>query len=551
MHPLKRAISIYSKWGVRGLAAWARAICRRKRDELDFSRFSIAQSSADVLSVENGPLISVIVPVYNVDERWLRKCIDLVRVQTYQNWELCIADDASTADHIRPVLEEYALADTRIKIFYRQTNGHISAASNSALELATGEFCVLLDHDDELSGDALYWVACEMIEHPKAALIYSDEDLTDENGKRSVPKFKPDFSRDLMYSLNLVTHLSAYRTEIIKEIGGFRKGMEGSQDYDLALRVVERIDETQIRHIPRILYHWRAIPGSVAFGGDEKPYAHERARQAIRDHFERTGVSATVEKTHFNLHRVRYPLPETPPPLSVVVWSDNSDRSVLADDVNTLAYPIDHIEFIEADRLAPLARSLNAAVASSSGEIIVFLRNGVESVSESPLSELASFALQPSIGCVGGIVLGRGGTIEAGGLILGGDAIANVAHQALPEHMPGNMIRNLVNSNFRAVCLDVFGIQREVFLGVNGFDEGLADKDLLAADLCLRVGQIGQRIVLTPYAKFACSRSRSSGKQSISAEERNHFQSKWRDVVEEDPHSNRNLSSDGRFSIRL
>ena len=273
MKPLERAQTIFSKWGLRGLTAWGIALYRKRREGRAYERFVLIEHStvADTINFIKGPLISVILPVYNVDEKWLRKCIDSVCKQSSRNWELCIADDASTAKHIRPLLEEYASKDPRIKVVFRETNGHISAASNSALELASGEFCLLLDHDDELSPDALFWVATEIDEHPDVAMIYSDEDLIDENGKRTAPKFKPDFCRDLLYSLNLVTHLSAYRTEILRAIGGFRVGIEGSQDYDLALRVVERIAETQIRHIPRILYHWRAIPGSVAWTAVRNP----------------------------------------------------------------------------------------------------------------------------------------------------------------------------------------------------------------------------------------------------------------------------------------
>lgn len=552
MQNLQRAFSIYSKWGFRGLIAWGSALYGKRREAHAYERFMQRELPANLqaMTLPELSLISVILPVYNVDEKWLRKCLDSVLGQSYKNWELCIADDASTAVHIRPLLEEYSARDTRIKVVFRETNGHISAASNSALELATGEFSVLLDHDDELSVDALFWVANEINEHPEVAMIYSDEDLIDENGRRSEPKFKPDLSRDLLYSLNLVTHLSAYRTSLLKEIDGFRVGLEGSQDYDLALRVIEKIDEKQIRHIPRILYHWRAIPGSVALDGDEKPYAHERARHALREHFERTHVKATVEETHFNLHRVHYELPETPPKLSVICWSDNSNSQVSSFDTAKPDYAVNALEIIKADSSLGLARSLNEAVASASGDIIVFLRNDLVRISDSPLTELASFALQPSIGCVGGIVFGNNGTVEAGGIVFGGDSIANVAHANLPEHMPGNMVRNLLIGNFSAVCLDVFAMRREVFLEVGSFDEFISEKDLLAADRCLRVGNIGLRTVLTPYAKFACPRSHDPNKRNASIEERNYFLSKWSKVVEKDPFSNPNLFGDGRFSIK-
>ncbi len=273
---------------------------------------------------EDIPLISVLLPVYDVDERWLRLCLESVLKQIYVNWELCIADDCSPKPHVRRVLEEYAAKDERIKVVFRETNGHISAASNTALELAAGEFTVLLDHDDELSADALFWVVNELNSFPTTMMIYSDEDLIDQNGRRYAPKFKPDWSRDLFYSVNIITHLSAYRTSLLRELGGFRLGFEGSQDYDLALRVIEKIDEGAIRHIPRILYHWRVIRGSVAYGGGEKPYAHKRAREALREHFERTGKEAVVTKTVGDLRRVQYALCKPEPKVSLILVAEDA-----------------------------------------------------------------------------------------------------------------------------------------------------------------------------------------------------------------------------------
>ena len=190
------------------------------------------------------------------------------------------------------------------------------------MKIAIGEFCVLLDHDDELSEDALFYVAKEINDFPETEMIYSDEDLISAKGRRFEPKFKPDWSRDLFYSLNLITHLSAYKTEVLQKIGGFTIGLEGSQDYDLALRVIEEIPEKHIRHIPKILYHWRVIKGSVAYSGDEKPYAHDAARRAIGAHLERCGKKASVEQTIYNLHRVRYELPENLPKVSLILIAD-------------------------------------------------------------------------------------------------------------------------------------------------------------------------------------------------------------------------------------
>ena len=202
--------------------------------------------------------------------------------------------------------------------------GRVEQRYRLALEIAAGEFVALLDHDDELSADALFHIAKEINNFPATDFIYSDEDMIDETGARYTPKFKPDFSRDFLYSVNYATHLAVYRTEILRAVGGFRIGLEGSQDYDLALRVVGRVAENHIRHIPRILYHWRAVSGSIALSGDEKPYAHSRAREAIGAHLERTGKSATVEKAAYNLHRIRYALPAKLPKVTLILAADKN-----------------------------------------------------------------------------------------------------------------------------------------------------------------------------------------------------------------------------------
>jgi O-antigen biosynthesis protein len=285
---VKKIFEIWQARGFAGISNRLREIARRRREERNYRRWidinqitekTRAEIRNQIAAFAHKPLISIILPVYSVEEKWLRLCIESVLRQLYENWELCIADDKSPGAHVRRILEEYAARDNRVKVVFRETNGHISAASNSALELAAGEFCLLLDHDDELTEDALFYVAKELNEFPETAFVYSDEDMIDERGQRFYPKFKPDFSRDFFYSLNLITHLSAYRTEILRKIGGFRVGLEGSQDYDLALRFIEETGENRVRHIPKILYHWRAITGSVALSSDEKPYAHERARQ--------------------------------------------------------------------------------------------------------------------------------------------------------------------------------------------------------------------------------------------------------------------------------
>lgn len=517
--------------------AWKRWL---DAETVDLSRLN-ATAADEIATWPRQPVLSIILPVYNVDEIWLRKCISSVVEQIYPHWELCIADDNSPSPHIRRVLDEYAASDARIKLVYRAENGHISAASNSALALATGEFCILLDHDDELSPDALYWVAKEINDNPDAKMIYSDEDMIDNRGRRYDPKFKPDFSQDLLYSLNLVTHLSAYRTDNLNNLGGFRVGTEGSQDYDLALRFIEQIGESQIRHIPRILYHWRAIPGSVALSGDEKPYAHERARVAIREHFARTGVVADVEATPLNLHRVRYQLPVLPPRVSLIV-PGKVDGSV------THCYP--DIEVLEIEVATDaVAENFNDVVARSTGDLLCFLGPGLRPIYDDWLHDFAGFAMQAGIGAIGGKILDPGDHVCGSALIVGTDDAVSVAHQGLVSFLAGNNVRNLVTSNYSAVSVDCLMTRREVFDSVGGFDVGSFPNDLFDADYCLRLRERGLRVVHHPQSEFH-SRSRKKLK-SFDQFEFETFSERWRAYFDRDPFYNPNLSKkDGRFRIR-
>lgn len=505
----------------------------------------LAWMRSTMASFAESPLISVILPVYNVDEKWLRLCIDSVVNQIYPHWELCIADDASPAPHVLRVLNEYAANHSRIKLAFRPENGHISAASNSALELATGDVVVLLDHDDELSPDALFWVANEINKYPRTAIIYSDEDLMDEQGRRFSPKFKPDFSRDLLYSLNLLTHLSAYRTELVRSVGGFRIGCEGSQDYDLELRAIEKVDDDQIRHIARVLYHWRVIHGSVAFSMDAKPYAHEAARDAIRDHFERTGVRANVVQSFNNLHRVSYKRPDPAPRATLIISTDDMSENVperieLAQNCRT-----EIVAMTSPDR----ARLLNEAASRSEGEVLVFLDGDLKFSDPGAITDLVDFAVQPGIGAVAGQILTPELFVEQAGIVLRADLTPARAHKGIPREAAGNMYRNRQISNFSAISVACMAIRRELFDELTGFDTSAGLAGLFDIDLCLRLWERNKRIVVLPYVELI--RTRSVRERIYDADKLKQFAKRWHAYKESDPFCNRNLKRDGSFDIEL
>jgi GT2 family glycosyltransferase len=531
------------------------------------------------------PLISVVMPIYNTDEVWLRQAIGSVLRQLYPHWELCLADDNSSLPHVRAVLEEYAARDIRIKLVFRDRNGHISAASNSALALASGEFVALLDHDDELAEHALYVVVEELNRHPEADLLYSDEDKIDQRGRRYEPFFKPDWNPDLFYSLNLVTHLAVYRRSVLDAVKGFREGLEGSQDYDLTLRVIERIPPAAIRHIPQLLYHWRAIPGSVALAPEEKEYAHEAARQAIRAHLERRGVPAEVRGApeNANLHRVVYPLPAPAPLVSLILPVSGQPvllrRSVASLLARTDYAPfelllaggpaVDTAEALQGLREDPRVRVLNVraaapavaagvAMACARGEVVGLL-GLVEPIADDWLGEMVSHALRPEIGAVGAKLYDRAGAIAHAGIILGAGGVASWIYRGLLKSEAHTIARLLTVQNYSAVTGACLVARREVIEQVGGLDAEHLPSAYFDVDLCLRLSESGYRTLWTPYAELRWLEADTTGPpaEEVSgnltlAQQERYMMSRWGGVLHRDPNFNPNLSperEDGGLAV--
>jgi len=529
------------------------------------------------------PVMSVIMPVYDTDEAWLRRAIESVRRQLYPRWQLCIADDHSPRPHVRTVLQEYARRDSRIRVVWRDRNGHISAASNSALALATGEFVALLDHDDELSEQALYAVVEELNRHPDADLLYSDEDKIDRRGRRYDPFFKPDWNPDLFYSLNLVTHLAVYRRLALEAVGGFREGLEGSQDYDLTLRVIERIPAAAIRHIPQVLYHWRAIPGSVALAAGEKEYAYEAARRAIRGHLERRGVAADVQSApgHPTRHRLVYPLP-TPAPLVSLILPVTGRLELVPRTVAALLAHTDYAPFellLAGDRLAealplppglgqdPRVRLLDvrtpaaaamvaAALPQARGEIVGLL-GLVEPITGNWLAEMVSHALRPEIGAVGAKLYDPAGAIAHAGIVLGAGAVAGRIYRGVSKSRACRISRLWMIQGYSAVAGACFVVRRELLEEVGGVDAANLPSAYFDLDLCLRLGQAGHRTVWTPYAELRwldagvpALPATGIGGRTLADEER-YVRSRWAAVMDRDPNYNPNLSLEEAGGLAL
>lgn len=517
------------------------------------------------------PLFSVIMPVYETPEKWLRWAIDSVRGQLYPHWELCIADDASKAPQVRKVLEEYAAKDPRIKVVFREQNGHISESSNSALALASGEFAVLFDHDDELPAHALYLVAEALDDKPQTDLLYSDEDKIDETGRRYDPFFKPDWNFDLMTSENYFSHLGVYRLSLLRELGGFRKGYEGSQDYDLALRCLARTD--RVVHVPHVLYHWRSLPGSTASAASAKDYAASAGERALRDHFAARDPRIRVERGRWpTTYRVIYPLPEKPPLVSLLIPTRDG-FSVLRRCIESVRaktrYP--HFEIVVVDNdsrdratldyLAQLEERVvryphpfnysainNLAAREARGEVLVLLNDDVEVIDEGWLEELVSQALRKGIGAVGAQLLYPDDTIQHAGVITGLYGIAAHVHRHLPRDSPGHFARAQVVQQMTAVTGACLAVRKSVYEQLGGLDEQNLPVAFNDVDFCLRCIEAGYRNLYTPYARLYHHESYSRGPEDTDAKrtrfkrEIDYMEKRWAKILANDPCYNPNLS---------
>lgn len=541
----------------------------------DADRVKIQSNIADF---QAKPLISVVMPVYNPPISFLDEAIQSVRRQLYPNWELCIADDASTDPAVRETLARHCREDHRIKVVYRDQNGHISRASNSALELAQGEFVALFDHDDLLAEHALYWVAEAINRHPDAGLIFSDEDKINESNRRYDPYFKCELNYELLLAQNMVSHLGVYRTEVVRDLGGFRVGFEGSQDYDLVLRVLEKLKPEQIVHIPRILYHWRAIAGSTALAAGEKNYAVEAGRKAVADHLKRNGINAEVMPAPEvpTLNRVRFSCPSPQPLVSLIIPTrDRTDllgmcldsliqrttyenyEVIIVDNGSVEAATQQLFERLPKERFSILRDESpfnfsalnNKAAQLARGELLCLMNNDIEILTPDWLEEMVSFAVRPDIGCVGARLWYPDGSLQHGGILLGIGGVGNHAHYKVGRHNPGYFGRAFLHQSFSAVTAACLLVRRDVFDVVGGLDEQLAVA-FNDVDFCLRVRDAGYRNVWTPYAEMNHHESASRGVEDTPEKQIRFFnevsfvQSRWDAKLFNDPAYSPNLTLD-------
>lgn len=491
--------------------------------------------------LEYNPLISIVVPVYNVKEEQLTECIESVLAQTYENWELCLSDDASTWECVAAVLKKYE-THPKIHVVYRKENGHISKATNSAIEAATGEFIAFMDCDDKLAKNALYEMAKKLNEDPSYDFIYSDEDKIDDDGKkRHMPHFKSDWAPDTFMSYMYTCHFSMYRKSIVDELGGLREGYEGAQDYDFTLRFMEKTNK--IGHIPKILYHWRERIESTAASPESKPYILEAAKRAKEDALKRRGLEGTVELIKgVYQYRVKYETTGNPLVSIIIPSKDNVD--VYERCIHTLYEKTKYKNFevvtidngssdenrAKYERIANLygiryyyepmtfnfSKMCNIGARNSNGSYFLFLNDDIEIIEEEWLERMLGQAIVPHVGAVGAKLLyPNSNNIQHTGV---------VSLEQGPVHCFANMsdepiydfARNRLDFNYSAVTGACLLVSREKFEQVNGFEEELpvAYNDV---DLCYKLVEKGYYNVLRNDAVLYHHESVSRGYDNVDA----------------------------------
>lgn len=591
---INKAFRVYKSYGFKGLTERAKnyltasglSQAEQYQEWITLNRIGKQEVQENISFFEKKPCISILMPVYNTKPEFLKKAIDSVRNQLYPNWELCICDDASTDLNLKKIIEEYKTADSRIKVHYHQEQQNISIATNSALHLSTGEYIALLDHDDEITIDALYEVAYTINKFPLTDMIYSDEDKIDIKQNRFSPFFKPDWSPDTLLSQMYTGHLTVYRKSLVEKVGGFRIGFEGSQDYDLALRIVEHTQH--IQHISKILYHWRTTENSTALVESAKSYTVEAGLKALKETVIRRGYNAIVEtdKKTPNVYIVKHQ-PINNPLISIIIPTRNmatvlstclesifslttySNFEVIivdngSNEKETLElfenysarFPV-KFKVLRLDIPFNYSKLNNMAVAESKGDLILLLNNDVEVISPDWLQDMAGQAQRTEVGAVGAKLLYEDNTIQHSGVILGISGTAGHSHKHFNQDHPGYFSKLRTISNYAAVTGACLMVKKSVFLEVGGLDEDLqvAFNDV---DFCLKLLEKNLYNISLPHVKLYHYESKSRGyentpeKQMRFNKEADYLKNRWSSLLNNDPFYNKNLTKEKEdFSLMI
>ena len=550
------------------------------------SEQDIADAHVEIEAMVSKPIFSILVPIYNTDPQYLIAMIRSVQNQIYPHWQLCLVDDCSPKKYLRGILEYEASQDSRISIQLNDVNQGIALATNDALAMAEGDYIALLDHDDEITIDALYENAKAINAHPDVGFIYSDEDKMDMQGNREEPYFKPDYSPDLLHTNNYICHFSVIKKSIADDIGGFSEGLDGSQDHDLILRATAQAE--RIIHIPKILYHWRKIPGSTAVVYDSKSYAWEAGRKAVEGILSKQEDGLKVEfgslKGSYKVVReiqgeplvsIIIPFKDKPELLDsclnsilnrsdyanieVIGVSNNSEQDQTFTRMEHFAQIDQRVRFVEKNIPFNFSALCNYGAEQARGEYLILLNNDIEIISPDWIERLLEHAQRPNIGAVGGKLLYPDGRVQHAGIVVGMVGAAGHPHKFFPGLHIGYHGRLHMVYNVSAVTGAMMMLRSDKFKQVGGFDENNLAVAYNDVDLCLKLMDAGYSNLFTPHASATHHESISRGyedtdeKMQRLLKEQDYFLNKWREFLDAgDPYYNPNLSlKNEKFSLKF
>ena len=495
------------------------------------------------------PLISIVVPTYQTPIPFLKDMIDSVRKQSYEKWELCIADGSLNGDEndtkvirVREELNRYSMEDKRIKVVYLEENQGISENTNQALALATGEYIGLFDHDDMLTPDALYEIV-KAINDYDYDVLYTDEDKISENSHDyKKPVFKPDYSPELLCANNYITHFFVAKKSIVDRLGGFRKEYDGSQDYDFIFRCVELAKK--VGHVSKVLYHWRMHGGSVAGDPTSKMYAYDAGKKAIQSHYERVGIQANVEHMELlGLYHTEYKMIKQPL-ISVIIYGEDDEKKKRCSEwFKRKDYS--NLEILASAGIS--VEEINALVEKARGSYLFFVSENLESVERDALQQMAGVLQIQNVGAVSGKVIGRKHTVEDVGVVFRTNGDLCKANYGIGDCDYGDMFRAKVMSNYSILSLNCFMTHKNTFEELGRFNKHFS-LSFAAADYCLKLRMHGKRCVMQASTVWESKDSMKTG--IINDEERERFYKEWQEVLRMgDSYYNSNYAKQGALYI--
>ena len=495
------------------------------------------------------PLISIVVPTYQTPIPFLKDMIDSVRKQSYEKWELCIADGSLNGDEndtkvirVREELNRYSMEDKRIKVVYLEENQGIAENTNQALALATGEYIGLFDHDDMLTPDALYEIV-KAINDYDYDVLYTDEDkISEDSHDYKKPVFKPDYSPELLCANNYITHFFVAKKSIVDRLGGFRKEYDGSQDYDFIFRCVELAKK--VGHVSKVLYHWRMHGGSVAGDPTSKMYAYDAGKKAIQSHYERVGIQANVEHMErLGLYHTEYKMIKQPL-ISVIIYGEDDEKKKRCSEW------FKRKDYSNLEILASAGinvEEINALAEKARGSYLFFVSENLESVERDALQQMAGVLQIQNVGAVSGKVIGRKHTVEDVGVVFRTNGDLCKANYGIGDCDYGDMFRAKVMSNYSILSLNCFMTHKNTFEELGRFNEHFS-LSFAAADYCLKLRMHGKRCVMQASTVWESKDVMKNG--MINDEERERFYKEWQEVLRMgDLYYNSNYAKQGALYI--